>query len=961
MAEQDFIPGQRWISDTEPELGLGVVTDRSHRTLTLCFSAAAETRTYASDNAPLTRVLFQPGDTIESDQGWHLIVDSVQRSNGLLTYRGTRKNGDQDKLCEQSISAFMAFNRPQARLFTAQTDSNSWFELRKITLEQQQILKQSDLIGLGGARTELLPHQIYIAHEASRRIAPRLLLADEVGLGKTIEACLILHAQLLTERAHRALIVVPSPLLHQWLVELLRRFNLEFSLFDETRCQEIESSSGDDNPFLTEQLVLCGLDLFTNSPSRLDQALAGEWDMLIVDEAHHLEWHEQHPSPAYQAIESLAERIPGVLLLTATPEQLGRDGHFARLRLLDPNRFPSLAQFQQEQAHYQPIADAAADLIADKPLTADVVALLQETLGTAQATPLLTIITDENTFLDEQRNARARLTELLLDRHGTGRGMFRNTRDRIKGFKPRRFHSYPLDLPDTYHCHEQEFRSTARQLQPEHDLHLQAGHEWWRTDPRLNWLITLLKQHRNEKILLICTHADTSKDLEQALRIREGIPAALFHEEMSIIERDRAAAWFADQEQGCQILLCSEIGSEGRNFQFAHHLILFDLPENPDLLEQRIGRLDRIGQQRQIELHTPYFRDSAQEVLLRWYHEGLNAFVHTCQSGQQLLERLGPDLHRVYATYPDNRDDLERLLAQTRQLHAQISAELKNGRDHLLELNSCRENEAAQLVAQLTTIARTSELSSYMEQVFNTYGVECENHTQQSLVIRPGQHMLTEHFPHLPDDGATLTYERASALAHENWLFLTWEHPMVLGAMEMILEGGHGNCTAMGIRHPAVPSGTLALEMLFILECPAPGLLQAARFLPPTLLRTVIDQHLAERREAVDQQRLDTSLHPLPKSVIHKIVSPLRKPIQAMIAQGEQAVSAQAETRLLQARTAMNNYYGEEIDRLSALRRVNPYIKQADIDLLIAHQTELNDHLKASRVRLDAIRLLVGL
>ena len=92
------------------------------------------------------------------------------------------------------------------------------------------------------------------------------------------------------------------------------------------------------------------------------------------------------------------------------------------------------------------------------------------------------------------------------------------------------------------------------------------------------------------------------------MKQKHGIRATLFHEGMSLIERDRAAAWFADPEEGAQVLICSEIGSEGRNFQFAHHLVLFDLPSNPDLLEQRIGRLDRIGQNAVIKIHVPYVR-----------------------------------------------------------------------------------------------------------------------------------------------------------------------------------------------------------------------------------------------------------------------------------------------------------------------------------------------------------------
>lgn len=128
-----------------------------------------------------------------------------------------------------------------------------------------------------------------------------------------------------------------------------------------------------------------------------------------------------------------------------------------------------------------------------------------------------------------------------------------------------------------------------------------------------------LTSHRSQKVLVICAKAATALQLEQVLREREGIRAAVFHEGMSIIERDRAAAWFAEEDTGAQVLLCSEIGSEGRNFQFASHMVMFDLPFNPDLLEQRIGRLDRIGQAHDIQIHVPYL----EKPLSRYWCAGI--------------------------------------------------------------------------------------------------------------------------------------------------------------------------------------------------------------------------------------------------------------------------------------------------------------------------------------------------
>ena len=117
-------------------------------------------------------------------------------------------------------------------------------------------MRQSPVRGLTGGRVDLLPHQMFIATQVAARLLPRVLLADEVGLGKTIEAGLILHRLHLTGRADRVLILVPEPLIHQWFVELLRRFNLLFSLFDEERCEAIEGSDAEANPFLDSQLVL---------------------------------------------------------------------------------------------------------------------------------------------------------------------------------------------------------------------------------------------------------------------------------------------------------------------------------------------------------------------------------------------------------------------------------------------------------------------------------------------------------------------------------------------------------------------------------------------------------------------------------------------------------------------------------------------------------------------------------
>src|SRR5690606_14947531 len=311
-------------------------------------------------------------------------------------------------------------------------DPFSWFPLRYHSLTHRSRLATSTLWGLGGARAQPIPHQLHIAREVADRIAPRVLLADEVGLGKTIEAGLVIHRQLLSGRASRVLILVPENLQHQWLVEMRRRFNLQVALFDEERFAESDA----DNPFEDTQLALVALEWLKDDERASAALLAAGWDLLVVDEAHHLVWHPENASPQYLLVERLAAAIPGVLLLTATPEQLGQDSHFARLRLLDPHRFHDLEAFRAESAHYQPVADAVQELLDKGRLSPAAHQTIHDFLG-AEGEALLGAVSDGDS------QASARLIRELLDRHGTGRLLFRNARAAVQGSPERDLHPYP--------------------------------------------------------------------------------------------------------------------------------------------------------------------------------------------------------------------------------------------------------------------------------------------------------------------------------------------------------------------------------------------------------------------------------------------------------------------------------------------------------------------------------------
>lgn len=688
-----FALGQRWISDTESDLGLGTVVALDARTVTLMFAASEENRVYARSDAPVTRVIFNVGDVVDSQQGWSLQVEQVVEDQGVYTYLGTRVDTEESgvALREIFLSNQIRFNKPQDKLFAGQIDRMDNFVLRYRALTNQYQQHKSPMRGLCGMRAGLIPHQLYIAHEVGRRHAPRVLLADEVGLGKTIEAGMIIHQQVLTGRAERILIVVPETLQHQWLVEMMRRFNLHFSIFDEERC--VEAFSEADNPFETQQYVLCSLDFLRKSRQRFEQALEAEWDLLVVDEAHHLEWHPEKPSREYQVIEALAEQTPGVLLLTATPEQLGRESHFARLRLLDADRFYDYEAFVKEEEQYAPVADAVTALFSGEKLSDEAKNKITELLSEQDVEPLFKAL-ESHASEDEIALARQELIDNLMDRHGTGRVLFRNTRAAIKGFPVRNVHLLPLEIPSQYTTSMRvagmlggkltpEARA-MKMLYPEEIFQEFEGEEssWWQFDSRVNWLLEKVKAKRSEKILVIASRASTALQLEQALREREGIRATVFHEGMSIIERDKAAAYFAQEEGGAQVLICSEIGSEGRNFQFANQLVMFDLPFNPDLLEQRIGRLDRIGQKRDIDVYVPYLTETSQAILARWFQEGLNAFAETCPTGRAVYDAFAERLIPILAA--GGGEELEVIIEESAKLNKTLKSQLEVGRDRLL-------------------------------------------------------------------------------------------------------------------------------------------------------------------------------------------------------------------------------------------------------------------------------------
>ncbi|RYM35890.1 RNA polymerase-associated protein RapA [Brumimicrobium glaciale] len=938
---EDFFPNQRYTSSGEPELGMGIVLEVSKDKVQIHFPVADEMRLYAKESAPLNRIIFKVGDTIIDHQGQSMLIEKVQLEGNIYVYFGKDTN-----MLEAEIGAGTATTNVDDRLFMGDIDTPEMFALRRETLYNDYQRKISPVHGFVGGKIDLIPHQLYIAHEVSSRFAPRVLLSDQVGLGKTIEACLILQRLLVTGRISRVLILVPESLIHQWFVEVLRKFNLWFNIFDEERCESLEESAPEGNPFLDNQLIICSTEFLAGSRKRASQAIKAGWDMLVVDEAHHLEWSVDEVSPEYSIVDLLSQATEGLLLLTATPEQLGVESHFARLRLLDPNRYTNFEDFKNEPEGNKDIADLVEKLSSGADIKPKDKKLSESTFSKERIAAL--------DFKNE--TSRHNLIEDLLDQHGPGRVLFRNTRQAMSGFPKRIAHVVPLQI-------EKDHNLWIERLTNEfsYDMNRDAEENgeqefWFNKDPRVKWVLTKMEEIYPEKILLICSTKEKVLALEAAISKAINLNVGVFHEDLSLVQRDKNAAWFADHDSA-QILLCSEIGSEGRNFQFAHHLILFDVPFHPELLEQRIGRLDRIGQKNDINIHIPYIVGSPQSSIVRWFHEGLNAFNTNLEGGDNISRLFSDRLLNITKnpSIEEVNSELEKLIKETADFQKELKKNLAEGRDKLLEMNSFRPKVAEKLIKQIKAEDKDKALENYLTKVFHHFDVEMEDLAARTYLLHPGA-FNADVFPTIPQEGIQVTFDRKRAISRDDISFLSWDHPMATGAIDMVMSSTFGSAS-FGILKSSGSSGLL-LELIFVLETAGKESIDIDRFLPHTPIRIVVDHTGKEVTDLYSIELLNKNLIPSRIDALLENDAFVDILIPNMISSATEIAKDLGDKEIEKGLKRMKLKLNHEIDRLTSLQEKNQHIRPDEIETAMEERNTLSAIINKARVRLDALQLI---
>jgi len=441
------------------------------------------------------------------------------------------------------------------------------------------------------------------------------------------------------------------------------------------------------------------------------------------------------------------------------------------------------------------------------------------------------------------------------------------------------------------------------------------------------------------------------------LQLKMGIRSAAFYEGLSIIERDRAAAYFSDTEMGAQVLVCSEIGSEGRNFQFAHHLVLFDLPLNPDLLEQRIGRLDRIGQTETINIHVAYIENSAQQIIFNWYNQGLNILLQSCAAAYAIYEKYESSLDDAL----NNPElDIRSLVEETAQHTNSVKQSMHEGRDRLVELNSCRKDVAEEIINAINDDEEPSLLMDFMEGMFNTYGVDHEEHSENSWIIRASDHMRTGYFPGVSEEPITITFDRNKALSREDMAFVSWEHPMVSEAIEMVLKSEIGNTFITTIEKDGIEPGTILLETFSIINTVAPKKLQVDRYLPITPLRTLISKDRKDYSKVLPHKKLNMLSMKIERQTAHAIIKQLKPELETMV---DFAIKF-SQSKLPKVKEAANervdSLLNAEIERMKQLQKNNATIREEEIAFLEEQRHACTEVISNCRYELQAVRLVIA-
>jgi len=751
MNKTRFDVGDYLTHGFNPELGIGRVTALEGRALLVQFPRSGTTLRMAAGTDALVPVNLSPGRPVRITATREETTVAARLPDGTFRLANGRAAASHELWPLELEGALLE------RLALGDLDEVEDFVTRLDILHLLAVREAGGLGSFLGGRIRLFPHQLHVAERATASDPVRWLLADEVGLGKTIEASLILNRLVHAGKVERCLVVAPDALTVQWLGELWRKYHQVFTLLDAPRLADVARDFGADfNPFDVHRRAVIALEMLTERPQLTGQAVAAGIDLLVVDEAQRLRRPPGHPGePGWRAIAPIAALGRHVLLLSATPLEDDAHGFFRLLQLLRPEEFPEDVSFEARLALGTPLPPCTSST-----RRADIGGL----------PPRVGIPIAPDTPAGWQ--LRQEVEAAVRGAAATGAVAQRQKIDRV-----RRALASGAALSAVLTADDAALRRQAEAMD--------AG------DPRLDWLLAQAPRWRDagEKTLVFVAHRETLEMLRTALSHRVQLATGVFHEQLSPARRDTEVARFREAA-GPSLLVSTECGGEGRNFEFCRRLVLFDLPWKPTVVEQRIGRLDRIG--RRIPVEVVYFRPpggiGADVVRL---FEALGLFREPLAGLEPQLAHVEGALEEV-AIDPAASLSAARLEALISEAHA-ARTRIREAAYRQLHRDPYRSEMAAGILARVP-----AELDALNEEVVVTacigLGFSIERpRGRRIFAIELGNGALVDSLPGVPGGSSYVgSFDREEALEEETLDFFASGHPLVEGIFAHYEESALG-------------------------------------------------------------------------------------------------------------------------------------------------------------------------
>ncbi|MFZ4847711.1 MAG: DEAD/DEAH box helicase [Caldilinea sp.] len=526
------------------------------------------------------------------------------------------------------------------------------YQLQLMALRLGLVAGFDELLALDAIDFTPFDYQIRAARTVLRRFRGRGLLSDEVGLGKTIEAGLVLKEYLLRQMVQRVLILTPSGLVEQWNEELASKFKItEFVTYNDERFRQQGPEAWLHFPYVIASMATA------RRPEHREKITAALYDLVIVDEAHHL---KNRTSVTWKLVNELQKRY--ILLLTATPVQNSLAELYNLVTVLKPGQLKSPKEFQREfVVRGDPRLPKNRGLLRD--LLSDVMVRHSRSQIHLQLPPRrahtvrIVLHADERQIYDAIVDLGRRMLsdEAISGAHRWGvRTLLLETGSSVAATRTTLRSLAEVKGLGTY-------RSELLRLAEEAD----AVRTTAKADALRKLLDAQLAAGAGQGKVVIFTQFRATQDLLAEQMQGWGIDFTLYHGGLTAAQKDQAIRAFSEKTD---VLLSTEAAGEGRNLQFCRVLVNFDLPWNPQRIEQRVGRIHRIGQKLPVDIFNLAAQGTLEEYVLDILDRKLNMF-----------ELVIGEMDLILGQLSDERDFEEIVLEIWRQAQSTADLSVKMG------------------------------------------------------------------------------------------------------------------------------------------------------------------------------------------------------------------------------------------------------------------------------------------